>query len=380
MPINASLTMIAVVAAFWFLREAQAFVIPVVIAIVLSFALAPIMRLGLRLRLPVAASASLLIAGFLSLLGLGLSSVAADAAAFGTRVPQIAVDVSTRLRHILERQQPPRPQPPDSAPGLSYEDYSGDRFASGGSAYGSFQPMMLGQSSAPQTTTVAPVDPETVVSPSTLKELAKTTASGVAAGAGHATVIGLLTFFFLLSAQRFKRKLIDLVGATLDQKKTALRAVEDSARQVQFFLGITLLTNVVIGVLSWAWLEFLGLENAGAWAFSIAVLHTIPYFGAAIGTLLISAASLLQTDSWAITLQVAVGTTVICSVVGVLVMTFLQGRVARMDPAMVFLGVLLFGWLWGVWGVLLGAPILAIVKTISEHAGIDKLATVLRAQ
>ncbi|MGE0310511.1 MAG: AI-2E family transporter [Lautropia sp.] len=373
MPVKASLTLLALVALFWFLREAQAFVVPLLIAIVLSFALAPLMRMGQRIRLPVAASASLLIVGVLAVLGLGLSSVAADAADFGARVPQIASDVADRFRRKFGRQ-------PAQGNGVQRQ---GDRLPASAIGFGADA---AGPPAPPPATPAAAhdaapaaLDTTQMVSPTTLQDLMRTTASGVVAGAGHATVVALLTFFFLLSGHGFKRKLIELAGDTLEQKKVALRAVEESARQVQFFLGITLLTNVVIGVLSWAWLQWLGLENSGAWSFAIAVLHTIPYFGAAIGTVLVSAAALIQTDSWAITTQVAAGLTVICSIVGVLVMTFLQGRVARMDPAMVFLGILLFGWLWGVWGVLLGAPILAIARTVAELAGLDRLSTVLKA-
>jgi predicted PurR-regulated permease PerM len=47
--------------------------------------------------------------------------------------------------------------------------------------------------------------------------------------------------------------------------------------------------------------------------------------------------------------------------------TWLQGRACRMNAVSVFVAVLLFGWLWGGWGLLLGAPIAAVVKAIADR-------------
>ena len=53
--------------------------------------------------------------------------------------------------------------------------------------------------------------------------------------------------------------------------------------------------------------------------------------------------------------------------VGAVIATWLTGKFAKMNTAAVFVGLLFWAWLWGVWGMLLGIPIIVIVKVVSQH-------------
>jgi predicted PurR-regulated permease PerM len=57
----------------------------------------------------------------------------------------------------------------------------------------------------------------------------------------------------------------------------------------------------------------------------------------------------------------------IATVVGTFVTTWMTGRIASMNSAAVFISLLFWGWLWGVWGMLLSIPIIVIIKVVSEH-------------
>ena len=57
----------------------------------------------------------------------------------------------------------------------------------------------------------------------------------------------------------------------------------------------------------------------------------------------------------------------IATLVGTVVTTWMTGRIAKMNPAAVFVSLLFWGWLWGVWGMLLGVPIIVIFKVVSER-------------
>ena len=48
-------------------------------------------------------------------------------------------------------------------------------------------------------------------------------------------------------------------------------------------------------------------------------------------------------------------------------MTWLQSRFARVNAAVLFIALLFFGWLWGAWGLLLGAPLVAVAKVICDR-------------
>lgn len=353
MPVRFSLTILALGVILAFLRLAADFVIPVVLAAILAFLLMPLMRLTQRVRLPAAVGAAVLILGLVGLGAVMLGSVADDAVHLAARMPDIARDVALKLRQGVT--------------GLVGGGLAGTGLAADGPGGFAIRPN-------------DDVSIDNIGSPTVVRDVMTTTASQLLSGAGRFTAVLLLTFFFLMSADGMKRRLIIMAGDSLERKKIALRAVDESARQTQYFLAILAATNILLGLLAWPLLLWFGVENAGAWALLLAVLHTVPYFGAAAATVLIAGATLLQTESWLLTVQVAVGLTLICTVIGALVTTFLQGRVSRMDPAVVFIGVLLFAWLWGAWGLLLGAPLLAILKSVADLVGASRLSAALSAQ
>jgi len=57
----------------------------------------------------------------------------------------------------------------------------------------------------------------------------------------------------------------------------------------------------------------------------------------------------------------------VSSAIGMGLVSWLQGRASHMNPVAVFVALLFFGWLWGAWGLLLGAPLIAIVRTVAER-------------
>jgi len=128
-----------------------------------------------------------------------------------------------------------------------------------------------------------------------------------------------------------------------------------------------LVTNALVGVLTWAAFTWLGLENAGAWAVAAGFLHIVPYFGPAITAGVTGMAAYIQFDSIAFALQVAGASLLIATLVGVLVTTWMTGRFAKMNTAAVFISLLFWTWLWGVWGMLLSIPIIVIVRVVAQH-------------
>jgi predicted PurR-regulated permease PerM len=366
-PIRASLTIVALAAAIWILDKGKEFFVPVIAAGLLAFTLMPLVRLGNRFHIPAAVVATVILFGA----GLGggviVSSNAEDAAKLVARMPELTQFIVVKVRRLLlvSRDEPARlaqndtsawrkPAVPDTAP----------------ARIEMLSPEAAGN---PGTTLGAIADPVSV------RDFAAKAASELASGAGKAFVIALLTFFLLLSADNLKGKLFSLSGSRLSQKKRALRALEESARQIQLYLLITITANLVVALLAWLLLWAIGLESAASWAIGLGIAHTVPYLGAIAGTLLISMAAVFQFESWQVGLEVLLGLGAICAVVGTLIMTLMQGKAARIDPAILFTGLLLFTWLWGGWGLLLGAPILAVAKTVMSYAGADRINEVLEA-
>ena len=128
-----------------------------------------------------------------------------------------------------------------------------------------------------------------------------------------------------------------------------------------------LITNVMVGILMWIAFRMLGLQNAGAWAVAAGFMHVVPYFGPVAIAVATGMAAYMQFDSVVMALLVSGASMVIATIVGIFVTTWMTGRIAKMNSAAVFISLLFFAWLWGVWGMLLGIPIIVIIKVICEH-------------
>jgi len=177
----------------------------------------------------------------------------------------------------------------------------------------------------------------------------------------------LLAFFLLASGDTFRRKVAKLAGDSLARRRVTVEVLNDIDAQVQRYLWTLLVTNALIAVATWGSLAVLGLPNAGMWGAITGVLHVIPYAGAAVATAGIGVAMFLHTGSVASAVVAMLVVAAIATLIGIVYMSWLQGRASRMNAVAVFIGVLFFGWLWGGWGLLLGLPILAVVKSISDR-------------
>lgn len=195
---------------------------------------------------------------------------------------------------------------------------------------------------------------------------------------GQATMVIFLVFFLLLSGDTFKRKLVKLSGPSMGRKKIAVHILDNINTSVQNYMFMLLVTNLLLGVVTWIALRLIGLENAGAWAVAAGFLHIIPYFGPVLITVATGLSAFMQFESFSMVLLVSGTSLAIATVIGTFVTTWMTGRIAKMNATAVFIGLLFWGWLWGIWGMLLGIPIIVIIKVISEHIeGLQPVAELL---
>src|SRR5262249_38292458 len=127
------------------------------------------------------------------------------------------------------------------------------------------------------------------------------------------------------------------------------------------------ISNILIAACTWIAFEMLGVENAGVWGVAAGVLHFIPYLGPTVIAISSAVASVVQFNSVFMALAVSLVTIVISAGIGLIFMTWLHSRFASVNAAVLFISLLFFGWMWGVWGLLLGAPLIAITKVVCDH-------------
>jgi len=190
---------------------------------------------------------------------------------------------------------------------------------------------------------------------------------GVAAFIGQATMSVFLVFFLLLSGNAFKRKFVKVAGKTLSQKKISVHMLDQINSSIHQYMAMMLVTNLALGLMSWAAFRLLGLENAATWAVVAGALHIIPYFGPLLTAVGTGIAALIQFGEIGPALAVAGSSVAIALLMGVVVTTWMSGRIAKMNAVAVFMLLLLFTWLWGVWGTLLSVPLAFIAKVVADH-------------
>ena len=339
-----ALAVLAVIALVAALYLARAFFVPLLIGILASYALRPIVDWlqGHYLPRPAGAALALLVlVGGLSWVGYALSG---DAAAMIEKLPEAA----RKLRQTMTDARAGGKTPLQNVQEAANE-------IQGAAAEAALKP---GARAA------AARAPEPAV---WLRDYAIVQSGLLITVAAQAPIVLLLAYFLLASGVHFRRKLVQLVGPSLSRKKDAVRILEEIDAQIQRYLLVMLVSNTLVGIGTWLAFEALGMEHAGVWGVAAGVLHFIPYLGPTLIVLGSGVAALLQFGSMLHALAIAGVGLLVAGAVGMVFMTWLQSRAARVNAAVLFIALLFFGWLWGVWGLLLGAPLVAIVKVVCER-------------
>ncbi len=183
----------------------------------------------------------------------------------------------------------------------------------------------------------------------------------------ESTMVLILVFFLLLSGDTFKQKLVRLTGPSLSDKKITVHILDDIHASIQHYMSTLLAANVLLTLLTWVAFRWIGLDNAGGWAIAAGVLHVIPYVGPAMIAVATGMAGFMQFESFWMALLVSGASLAIATFVGVFVVTWMTCRISKMNAVAILIALLFWGWLWGVWGLLLAIPIIGIVKVVSQR-------------
>lgn len=341
---NLALTVLAVIALIAALYFARAFFVPLLIGILASYALRPMVDGLQAMHIPRAVAAALVLgvlAGGVSWLAYSLSD---EAAAMLEKLP----DAARKLRHQLS---PARSAVPTA---LQNMQEAADELQ-GVAADAARKP---GARAAP-----APA-PDTAL---WLRDYARAQSALLISVVAQTPIVVLLAYFLLASGDHFRRKLLQFVGSSLSRKKDALRILGEIDTQVQRYLFVTLVSNALIAVCTWLAFWAMGVEEPGIWGVAAGVLHFVPYLGSVLVAIAAGVAGFMQFGTLPYALAVAGVALLIAGVIGLLLMTWLQGRIASVNAAVLFIALLFFGWLWGIAGLLLGAPLVAIIKVICDR-------------
>jgi predicted PurR-regulated permease PerM len=347
-----ALWILVVLGTLWFLRTARELLIPIALGVIISYALEPLVVWLERWRVPRLAATTVVLLSVLLLPAWGALSLRDDVVRAAETLPVAA----QRLRDAIQKQVQSEPTTSvrEAAEVLQGNgDATGaDRVPTNGA--GRSQPARSDETDAG----LAPA-----LNPSTMIQWG---VQSMATVGGHVLVIFFLTFFLLASSPAFRRRLVEVAGDS-ERRRLTVRIINDINEQIQRFLLIRLVTSVIVGAATWGVLAWMGVDSAAMWGALAGVLNSIPYFGPVIvsGGLLV--VGLLQEGGLVRALQISGAAMVITSLEGYLLEPALFGRAERMSALVIFLGLLLWSWLWGIWGTILAVPMLVIIKSTADH-------------
>ena len=328
---RASLAILATLGIVATLHLASDILIPVVGAIVVQFMVAPAMRQLCRWHVPRPLSAALIVLGIAPMLIHGIYHLTSPASQWIDRLPQVSSRIQEKLRVVREP----------------------------------VQQVAKASEQVERATTITgePTNLQvTLRRPGLLEQLA----GGVRSALFGISVTLVVLYFLLATGDLFRLKLVRMIQR-LEDKKRALLTLADIEHQVSIYLSTQTLINLGLGTAVGAVLWSLGVPNPLLWGLMVAIANFVPFFGFIIAAGVLMTVSLLSFESfwWALAAPGAYAALKVTE--GNFVSPNILGRSLTLNPLVIILSLLFWGWLWGPVGALLAVPILVIAKTVCEH-------------
>jgi predicted PurR-regulated permease PerM len=325
-----SLVGLFVLAVLYTLHLAQAFILPIVLAILLDFLLSPLVR-GLRkAKIPEPVGAAVVVLGLLGILGTGAWYLSGPATTWVARAPQSMAAVERKLQDLR--------RPVEKVTKAAQQVEEATEVASDG------------------------VQQVEVKGPSLSKQLF----GGTATLLGAATIVVFLTYFLLAVGDLFLQKLVTVLPQFKD-KKTAVSIARETEAQISLYLFTATLINIGVGVVTAIALWLVGMPNAILWGVIAAVLNFVPYVGAVVNIVILGLAALVSFESTKQALVPPAVFFVINMIEGNLVTPMIYGNRMRLNTVALFIGLVFWWYLWGIPGAILAVPIMAAIKIVCDH-------------
>jgi predicted PurR-regulated permease PerM len=343
---SAALTAILVLATIFLLQYARQVLIPIVLAVLISYMLTPIVSWLHRVKIPPFIGAIAAVAMLVAALGASVWSVSDDAIRIVEDLPRAARQMRATIRQQrLGRADTPLEKVQEAAKEIE----------------------KAAAEASPTPTALSGVQRVQVVEPAFRADYLWWGSIGVVGFAGELTMILFLVYFLLATGDLYKRKLVKIGGDTLSRKKVTVQILDDINQQIENYLITLLATSALVAALTSVALWWLGLREWLFWGIVSGVLNTIPYFGPVIVSGALFVVGYLQFQAFGPSFLVSAVALVITSLEGWLLTPVLMGRAARMNPVAIFVGLLFWSWVWGAWGVILAVPMMMMFKAICDR-------------
>jgi predicted PurR-regulated permease PerM len=326
-----------ILALFYTFYFARSFLLPIVLAVLLSLILYPAVRWLKRIAIPEPMGAAIVVLTLSGVLGTALYQLFEPASDWLAKMPRITEQIERKLWNVRK----------------SMEEVS--KAAQKVEALTNVD----GQASQRQ--------PQVVSREPSLMSRVMTGTQNMLIATG-ATLV--LLFFLLASGDLFMRKLVRVLPTLTDKKKAVGLARTIQSAMAQYLFTITCI-NVGLGVATALLMQLLGMPNPLLWGVMVALFNFIPYVGAAVSGIVLTIVAFVTFSDLNDILLVPLLYFSLETIEGQFITPYLTGRSLTLNPVMIFVSMLLWAWLWGVVGALMAVPILMTLKIFCDH--IDSL-------
>ena len=343
---NGWLVMLSVLAALYALHWTAPVLIPIMLGVLISYAFSPIVNAMEKCHIHRALGSAIVVLGLLGGTGWMAYSLSDEAVSIFETLPQAAQKF--RLKLNSER-------------------------GAGTAAIANVQKAATEiekatESAAANNTAARGVTRVQIEKPKVdIQSLLWTSTLGALTFFGQLTTVLFFAFFLMAAGDTFRRKIMNITGSRLSEKKVTIEVLNEITQQIQRYLMVQVFTSVLVGVVSWLAFKAIGLENAAIWGIAAGVLNSVPYFGPVIVSGGIAMVAFVQFGTFGMALWAAGIALLITSIEGFLLTPWLIGRASRINALVVFTCVIVGGWLWGAWGLLLAVPVVMIVKSVCDR-------------
>lgn len=347
---SVTLTVIAVLGTILMLQYAQPVLIPIVVGILLSYVLGPAVTSMERRGIHRIVGSFVAIALLCGAIGFGFYTLSDEAL-------EVVEDIPVAARRIVERLEQRRGEPEGVIEKVQTAAQELEEAA---------------EEAAEQSEGAAPVrrgvQRVQIVEPAfAATDYLWEGWKGLIAALSQFTMVLFLVFFLLVTGDLFKRKLVKIAGDTLSKKKITVQIMDEINRQISGFLRVQVITSAIVAVATALTLWAFGVENFILWGLLAGLFNSIPYLGPVVVTVGLALVTFMQFDDLLKTTYVAGTAMAITSLEGWLLTPALMSRASQMNPVAIFIGLIFWTWIWGVWGTILAVPMLMTIKATCDH-------------
>lgn len=205
---------------------------------------------------------------------------------------------------------------------------------------------------------------ESIIDMSTVTSTAANWLGGVVSFLGDAVLVLLFMVFMIPAGEHFPKKLEAATRGLdwFDAKHVYDRVYTDVLR----YISVKTVMNVLNGLATWGLLEIFGVDFAPLIGLLSFLLHYLPNIGSFLSTIIPTAVALVQFDSFGTVLSVVIALIVVQNLIGNVIEPKIMGKSLDLSPVVVLFALIFWGWMWGVTGMILSVPIMAVIKSVLE--------------